>query len=394
MEKKISELLSGSVDSGALVGAGCLVFKNGKELCSCFSGLADRENGLPMRRDTICRLFSLTKPVTAAAVMLLMDMGKLSPDDEVSKYFPEYKHLRFVSEYHPDGEDLLVDCTRPLLISHLLTMTSGIPYAHNWCEPVRAAARLFDEVEYDRDSGRSEITTEEFTKRAAQIPLMWEPGEKWDYGISADILGGIVERVSGMQYSEFLKKYVFDPLGMHDTGFYVPEEKRDRFAALYRFEDGGAVRDENNYLGLTDYTAPPAFESGGAGLVSTIEDYSKFARMLCNGGELDGVRIMSSEAFRFMTSPKLSSKQSVGLWDRLDGYNYACLMRVMTDEKIAQIKSANGEFGWDGWTGTYFCAEPNSGIVVLFFTQIAGGGTTWQAEQVDRIVFDELVRNK
>lgn len=393
MKDKINEIIDNSIKFGENVGSNCMVFHHGKELFSGSFGHSDREAGVPMTDDKIFRLFSLTKPVTAAAVMILIDRGILSPDDCVSRYFPEYSDLRYVSRYAPEGGvDELSQCTKELKIHHLLTMTSGIPYAHNWCEPVRASARLFDALIDDQTSGENKLTTEEFTRRAAGIPLMWEPGEKWDYGISADILGGIVEKASGIKYGEFLKKNIFEPLGMNDTGFYVPEEKLSRFAALYSWQDGRLTRDNGNYLGLTDYKAPPAFESGGAGLVSTIRDYSRFALMLCSRGELDGVRVISEDSFRYMTSPKLSEKQRSGLWDRLDGYNYACLMRVMENAEISQIKTANGEFGWDGWTGTYFCADPENSIVVLYFTQICGAGTTKQAELIDEAVYEKLVR--
>ena len=213
-----------------------------------------------------------------------------------------------------------------------------------------------------------------------------------DYGISADILGCVIEKASGVKYSRFLKENIFEPLGMNDTGFFVPAEKLSRFTALYKYENDKLVRDYENYLGLTDYTAPPSFESGGAGLVSTIADYAKFANMLCNRGKFGDVQLISSESFDYMTAPKLGAVQQSDLWERLNGYNYACLMRIMTDESSAEIKTSNGEFGWDGWTGTYFCANPENGIVCLCFTQIAGAGTTWQAQKIDKIVYDELVR--
>lgn len=392
MNKAISELLSKSTSEGSLIGVNCLVFKDGKELYSGSFGFADRENKIPMSRDSIFRLFSLSKPVTSAAAMILIDRGILSPDDPVSKLFPEYADLRYSAGRDESGSETILPCPEELKISHLLTMTSGLPYANNFCESVCASARLFDAVIRGNDGQGTEVTTEEFTRRAAEIPLMFRPGEHWDYGISADILGGVIEKASGVKYSRFLKENIFEPLGMNDTGFFIPAEKLSRFTALYKYENDKLVRDHENYLGLTDYTAPPSFESGGAGLVSTIADYAKFANMLCNRGKFGDVQLISSETFNYMTAPKLGAVQQSDLWERLSGYNYACLMRIMTDESSAEIKTSNGEFGWDGWTGTYFCANPENGIVCLCFTQISGAGTTWQAQEIDKIVYDELVR--
>lgn len=387
MQSRIDNIIRQAVENGESVGSGCLVFKNGKEIYSGFFGSACRENNTPMKRDTICRLFSLTKPVTSAASMILIDKGILSPDDPVSKFFPEYAVLNYVDENNE-----IQPCDIELKISHLLNMTSGIPYANNWGISVCAAAKIFDSIEEGYSSGNP-LSTNEICRRAASIPLMFRPGEKWDYGISADIMGGIIEEVSGMKYSEFLKKNIFTPLDMNDTGFYVPEEKLDRFSALYSWQENGLERDFNNHLGLTDYKNPPSFESGGAGLVSTIDDYSKFARLLANGGEYNGVRLFSKNTFDFMVTPQLSKKQLSGMWDRLDGYNYSNFIRILEDADLSQLKTVKGEFGWDGWTGTFFAADPDNNITILYFTQISGAGTTPQAEKICKTVYDMLVRN-
>ncbi len=383
MKEQIDRICNGFIEGGG-VGASCLVYRDGEELYSGCFGFADREAGTPMQRDSVCRLFSLTKPVTAAAAMILRERGLLSPDDPVSRYFSEYAHMM-----RQDG-DRAVPCGRELKIGHLLTMTAGLPYPNNYDISVRGAAALFDRVNAGINGG-TPVTTEEFTRSAAAIPLSFEAGTRWDYGISADVFGGIIEKAADMPFSEFLRRNIFEPLGMVDTAFYVPAEKLDRFTALYKWSDSGLVRDDENYLALTDFKAPPSFESGGAGLCSTIADYSRFARMLCNGGELDGVRILGRDTVEYMTSPKLTAEQNT-MWDRLRGYNYGCLMRIMTEPDIAEVKTGAGEFGWDGWTGTYFNANLSNGIVVLYFTQIAGAGMSWQATEISRIVYDELAR--
>lgn len=388
MNTVISDIIQKSIDSNQTIGANCAVFYKGEQIYAQSFGFADKDNGIPMRQDSIFRLFSLSKPITSAAAMILIDRGMLSPNDSVSKFFPEYSELKYV-----DGNGEIMPCTDELKIFHLLSMTSGLPYANNWGISVCSSARLFDELIEGQRNGKG-LSTSEFCRKAAGITLMFKPGEKWDYGISADIMGGVIEVVSGMKYSEFLKENIFIPLKMNDTGFYVPADKMNRFSALYSWQENGLTRDYNNYLGLTDYTAPPAFESGGAGLVSTIEDYSKFARMLANGGEFNGIRLFSEDTFSYMTAPQLNEKQLSGMWERLDGYNYGNFMRILEQEEKSQPRTYKGEFGWDGWTGTFFSADHVNNIVCLYFTQISGAGTTDEARRICGVVYDSLVRNK
>lgn len=384
MDKQITEIIEKSISEGQNIGSSCMILKEGRELYFKAFGYADKEAEKPLKRDSIFRLFSLTKPVTSAAVMLLIDQNILSPESKLSDFFPEFSETQCL-----DNEGNVVPCKTDVTISHLLTMTSGLPYA-NWGNPsYNAAAKLFDEI-IERQNAHTDITTEEFCRKAAEIPLLFEPSTKWEYGISADILGGVIEKASGMKLSQFLEKNFFEPMKMNDTGFFVPKEKLDRFTALYSWKNDKLERNYDNHLGLTDYTAPPAFESGGAGLVSTIGDYSKFASMLANSGVYEGKRYLSEEAFRYMTAPKLSPAQHSYLWDKLSGYSYGALMRIMVNKEASSVKTCNGEFGWDGWTGTYFCADAKNKIAVLYFTQICGAGTTYQASEISRIAYEHF----
>lgn len=386
MQHKISDIIESSIASHQTIGANCAVFYDDEQIYSQSFGYADKENKIPMQQDTIFRMFSLTKPVTSAAAMILIDKGLLSPDDPVSKYFSEYSKMTYVDE-----NNNITVCPVEMKVSHLLNMTSGLPYANNWGISVCSSAKLFDEV-IERQNNRTDVSTAEFCRKAADIPLMFKPGERWDYGISADIMGGIIEVISGMKYGEFLKKNIFEPLGMEDTAFYVPADKLHRFSALYSWQECGLARDYGNYLGLTDYSAPPAFESGGAGLVSTIGDYSKFARTLANGGEFEGVRLFGEDTYKFMTTPTLNQQQLSFMWDRLNGYNYGNFMRILESEEKSQLRTVRGEFGWDGWTGTFFSADPANKLVCLYFTQICGAGTTEEAKKICGTVYDELIR--
>ncbi len=383
MKNSIDKIMNESIGFGCTIGANCMIMKEGSEIFSSAYGFSDKENGIAMQKDFIFRLFSLSKPVTAAAAMILIDRGLLSPEDSVSEYIPEFSQLCYVKN------EKILPCPVDMKIHHLLNMTSGLPYADNWGISVKGAARLFDEIIEGQENG-SELSTVEIARKAAEIPLMFKPGDNWYYGISADIMGGVIEVVSGMKYSEFLKKNIFEPLGMNDTGFYVPEEKKSRFCALYQWKENKLARSYENHLGLTDYTKPPRFESGGAGLVSTISDYSKFACMLAGRGKYNGVRLFSEKTFEYMTSPKLNENQKKGLWDRLSGYNYGNFMRILEKPELSRLKTVKGEFGWDGWTGTFTAIDPENNIVILYFTQICGAGTSPEAEKICGAVYSIL----
>lgn len=384
MFNSLDAVLNDALSNGEIIGAVGAVFKNGEKIYSGKAGFADKARNIPVSDDSVFRLFSLTKPITAAASMIAMDQGLISPDDPVSEYFSEFSQLSYVNDNNE-----VVPCDVQMKLSHLLNMTSGIPYPDNWGVSVCAMGKLFDAIIEGQDCGK-ELSTEEICRRTASVPLLYKPGEQWSYGLSADIMGGIIEKASGMKYSDFLKKYIFTPLGMNDTDFYVPQEKLHRFTALYGWSDNGLVQNYDRHLGLTDYLKPPAFESGGAGLVSTINDYAKFACLLANKGEFGGVRLFSEKTFEYMTSPKLYDIQCSYLWERLAGYNYGCFMRIMESPEISRNQTFKGEFGWDGWTGTFFAADPVNNIVVLYFTQICGGGTTAQAEEMCRIVYKNI----
>ena len=387
MQNKINKIMSDSLENGTSVFSSCIVIKNGRTVYSNSVGTASKSNGTPMSDDTICRLFSLTKPITSAAAMIAMDQGLFTPDTELSRFFPEFSQFT----YSKDSKELTAASPIiPITIEHLLNMTAGLPYPSNWGESVLASGEVYNSLLNSRKTD-TPWNTQTFAEKCAEIPLYNIPGDYWFYGVEADILGAVIEKASGIRYSEFLRKYIFDPLEMNDTAFYVPQEKRNRLADLYQWSDNGLIPAVCGHLGIEDFSAPPLFESGGAGLFSTINDYSKFADMLCHRGKNSNSSMISEKAFTYMTTPKFNDHLLRSMWDRLNGYNYSCFMRVMTDVSRSRIRSANGEFGWDGWTGTYFCAHPESGITVLYFTQICGASTTDQAAEIVNTVFDELL---
>lgn len=389
MKNKINELLKNAVEKGDTAGANVLVLKDGREIAYCESGFRDIANGVPMTRDTIFRLYSQTKPVTAAAVMLLVSRGKLDLTSWLSDYMPEYGDMYV----NIDGE------RRPaasrITVGMLMNMTSGIAYPDGNSAGGRQSGEVFWNIE-NRLFSDSPVTTAEFAEMMSRNDLCFEPGERFMYGASADILGALVERVSGMSFRDFLTENFFKPMEMNDTDFYVPAEKSARLAKVYDYSEKGLAEVVTNHLGLRyDRDVIPPFQSGGAGLCSTLDDYEKFASMLLRGGLHRGKRIMPEAAVKQLTCggrlPRGKEKDLQECWGWLSGYTYGNLMRVCEDESRAAVFSSKGEYGWDGWLGTFFSNEPAHGITLLFGTQQIGIGRTGTlVRSVKNIVMSEL----
>ena len=370
-KETMDNLIRKEVEEGRVKGASALVVHKGKEIYHNAFGLADAERGIPMQRDTIIRLYSMTKPVTAAATMILVERGELDLWDPISQYLPSYKNQTVWSE--AEGE---VPVVRENTIFDLLNMTSGIVYPDENTEPGRRMKAVVDDFVERRKQGEW-IDTRAYADAIAKVPLMFQPGEKWMYGFSADILGAVIEVVSGMKYSEFLQKELFEPLEMVDTGFFVPKEKEHRWAQYYDWlPDGSFEPHATNHLG--EYCGPDvAFESGGAGLVSTLDDYLHFATMMVQKGEYKGKRILGRKTVEFMTTNHLSADQLRDyIWYSTTGHGYSCLMRILTNQGQAGTNASLGEFGWDGWTGNYVTMNCEEELVFLYFIQRCGAGMT------------------
>ncbi|MBR2087684.1 MAG: beta-lactamase family protein [Oscillospiraceae bacterium] len=387
MQKELDEMLERCLREGEYIGANAAVYRRGECLYLHSVGDADREAGRPMTPDTIFRIYSMTKPVTAAAVMQLTERGYLHPDMLVSRFLPEFAELRVC-----DADGNVHPARNTLRIQHLLNMQSGLPYAGDQTPAERAAASLFGQMEAARLAGKP-YTTRDFCRGAAKLPLAFEPGTHWMYGTSADILGGLVETVTGQSYRDYLMEHIFLPLGMEDTDFFVPPEKQERFAAAYEPAGGTLVRDDRCYLGLNDQRTLPAFQSGGAGLTSTITDYAKFAQALANGGVgMNGKRILSRASVDYIRTPQVTGEgfRRDQDWDSLRGYAYGALVRVLENRAAFGTLADPGEFGWDGWTGTYFCSDPCEHLSILFFIQVSCAGTSLPAKLMRNIVYSHL----
>ena len=385
LKEQLTACLERAVENREAAGINLLVLRDGEEMCYAQAGNADIESGKPVARDSIFRLYSQTKPITAAAVMLLADRGLIDLMAGVDWYLPGFRNPKVI---RPDGSTY--PALRAPWILELLTMTAGVCYPD--ADPAgQAAARVFEEDHAQILAGGG-MSTLEFCNRLGEQPLAFQPGTSWRYSTCADILGAVVEVVTGKRFGRFLKEELFDPLGMKDTDFWVPEEKRDRLVTCYRRMPDGLKVHRDLHLAVGQYDRPPAFESGGAGLVSTLDDYAAFGAMLMNNGVYEGRRILSPAAVRFMTAPRLTPEVRRNLWDSLCGYNYGCLVRVCDRPGSCSIFNEEGEYGWDGWLGTYFANIPSQKITFLLNQNAPDTGTAGVTRKCRNILAAKLSR--
>lgn len=391
LETRLQKVMQQAIGEKLIAGMNLLVEKDGQEICYCQAGLADVEKEKPFERNTIFRLYSQTKPVTAAAAMILMERGLLDLQQPVAEFIPAFAQQKVLID--GKAEKLI----RPVLVKDLLNMTSGLLYPNDESDAGRHADRVFQEA-CDRLYSDDPMTTFELAEGLAKGPLAYIPGSSWQYGTSADVLGAVIEQVSGMRFGEFLQKEIFEPLGMKDTAFWVPKEKQDRLASSYETmtaADGtkSIVRYDGDNLAIrNDMAAAPAFESGGAGLVSTVDDYMRFARMLHGEGELEGVRVLQPATVRFMIGGQLMDRQQKAFenWIGLDGHSYANLMRVCHNPAQADFLALKGEYGWDGWLGAYFANFPQEKLTILMGIQKKDAGTFSLTRKLRNVILSSL----
>lgn len=359
---RIVPVMDQLVREGKFPGMSVTVAKDGKVAFQHESDFADVEKKEPLRKDAIYRVFSMTKPVTGVAVMILLEEGRFLLDDPVSRYLPCFKDLQVFDSETGSGMKL-VKTDREVTIRDLLRQTSGFSYGG----PADSIGRMYQA----KDLFDPNTSLEQMVEKACSIPLRFQPGTKWEYGVSIDILGRLVEVMSGQPLDVFMQKRIFDPLKMVDTGFFVPEEKMGRFASCYSYspEKGLSrlppdraidryLRGKNNLL------------SGGGGLVSTTSDYFRFATMLARGGELDGVRILGPRTVGLMGMNQLPEGVRPAWWGGKNGGNgYGFTMSVTTDVAQTTGYGSVGDFGWDGAASTFFRVDPREKLVLLVMTQ-------------------------
>ena len=365
----ITKLLETFVNTGMTAGASALVLQGGKTVYTGARGYADIEKQTPFALDSILRIYSMSKVVTAAAIMALQEEGRLHVSDPAGKYLDGFKNQK-VCELCGDGSVRLVPAGRDVTIHDLLTMTSGIPYhSEGSADPVMAeVCKGFNARHEEFSAAHAELQDAVgFANMLGSFPLAFQPGAHWMYGYSCDVLGAIAEVASGMKYGEYLRKKFFEPLGMTDTGFSVLADKQTRVSTIYLSEDHSLFPKPGQH----DNMDHMPYESGGAGLYSTLPDYAKFAQMLLNEGAFEGRQILKPESVRLMAQNHLTDAQRLTYdWDDCPGYGYGYAVRVMTDHSLSCYIEENGSFGWNGAAGTSVRIDPKRDLVVIFGTQV------------------------
>jgi len=359
---RLSDGMKSLVDQGRLAGVVTMVARHGKVIEFEAAGKRDIAANLPMQKDSIFRIYSMSKPITGVAMMMLFEEGKWQLNDPVAKYIPEFAGLK-VYGTDASGNMALMDQTHPMTMRELMSHTGGFTYGYFSNTPVDKLQREADVLNVDN-------TLEEFIHRVAKLPLNAQPGSEWHYSISVDIQGYIVQKLSGMPFADFLDKRIFKPLGMVDTGFYVPAEKLKRLAEFYDYDKDGHF--EIVHGGINhDFSAKPALSSGGGGLVSTAADYMRFCQMLLNGGQLGGVRLLSPRTVELMRTNVLPPTLSIFAPGAGFGLDFA----VYTDAVAAGGYYGKGTFWWGGAAGTWFWIDPTDDLVVIgMIQQVAGTG--------------------
>jgi len=365
--ERLHALIQDEINQKQLSGAVTILARHGKIVEYRVYGQQDMATGTPMTKDTIFRDYSMTKPVTGAAMMLLYEQGKWLPSDPISKYIPEFAHLKVFNGVDASGKMILADPDHPPTMYELMSHSAGFTYGNG----ATVADKMYGELKV-----RDAKDLHEMIDRLAQIPLIYQPGKGWVYSMSMDIQGYIVEKLSGQSLPDFVHDHIYAPLGMKDAGFFVPDDKRKRFATNYTYDaqQGQLVAGPTSNGLPTDYTTQPGAPSGGGGMVSTAEDYYRFAQMLANGGELGGVRILSPETVKLMTSNHLPASLLTGEWGIGEhimrpgfGYGYNCA--VVFDPPEANLPDGKGTFFWDGAAGTWFWVDPTNDIVFVAMIQ-------------------------
>jgi CubicO group peptidase (beta-lactamase class C family) len=363
-KNRIDFMLKSFVDSSKVMGVSALIFEKGKEVYYNAAGYADKEANIPMNRNTIVRIFSMTKPIVGVALMTLYEKGKFQLDDPLSKYAPEFADMKVFVGVDANNNPILEAAKRPITVRDITRHTAGFAGGGH---PVLAAMVRKVNV-MDRNN-----TLSEMAKRLASLPLAFHPGDQWAYGVSVDVQAYLVEKLSGKPFDQYLQETIFSPLKMTHTGYYVPESERMHFAAVYnRSNDGKLTRMPDSSANLLN-TRRWTLKQGGLGLTSTIDDYMKFAQMLLHKGQLNGTRILKPETVKLMATNHLSDTISKRMWlpDRGQvGFGIDFAVRTAPPKTKDENNGVVGEFFWDGAMSTLFWVDPVNELTAVLFTQL------------------------
>ena len=362
--ERLSRAMQGYIDRQEVAGTVTLIARRGKVVHYEAQGWRDVENDEPMTRDVIFRIASMTKPITSVALMMLWEEGHFQLRDPVSTWLPEFAEMRVAVA--PDSDEYVaqpykaVEATRPITVQHLLTHTAGL--ANNYRGPTRDAYRALGAKRQPNDTSRDS------TKRLAELPLNFQPGDAWEYGPATNVVGDLVEAISGQTLDEFMRERILEPLGMVDTHFYFSESKLGRFAALYRPGEDGKIELTEAPSAESRYIREPhVYFAGAGGMVSTAADYFRFHQMMLNGGELDGERLLSPKTVELMTVNHIGD---LGVWLRGPGYGFGLGYSIVTDEGRSGMPSKEGTYAWGGAFCTSFWVDPKEELVGVLMTQV------------------------
>lgn len=357
---RIDAALKAMVESGRAVGVSALVWQDGRERYFGAVGMADREAGKPMRRDTLVQIFSMTKPVTGVALMQLWEQGKFALDDPLSRYLPEFADTKVI-----DGQGGVRPPARPILIRDVLRHTAGFSYG------MRDTAA--DVAFRAADPLNLQVDLAEFGRRLAKIPLLHDPGERWSYSAAVDVQALLVEKLSGQPFEAYVKAHILDPLAMNETAWTQPEAAFPRLAAVYnKGPDGKLSREDSAETRRMNFDPARRLTMGGAGLVASIDDYARFSRMLLGEGALDGVRLLRPSTVRLMATDHLDPKVTDRWWlpsKGSVGFGFDFAVRTKQPQSATENRGAVGEFFWDGRDSTLFWVDPANRLAAVFFVQ-------------------------
>lgn len=367
--KRLDAGMKAIVDNKQLAGVATIVARHGQVVQQMAYGQADVASNSPLQKDTIVRIYSMTKPITGVAMMILYEEGKWKPSDPISRYIPEFKDLKVFKSLDADGKPVADLPGHPPTMGELMSHTAGFTYGLFGSSPV-------DKM-YMQANPLAATSLQEFIDRIAPLPLAYEPGQGWMYSVSVDIQGYLVEKLSGQPFADFLRERIFEPLGMNDTAFFVPQNKLSRLATIYQLAPTGLApmpRDPN-------VSVPPGFASGGGGLYSTGGDYLRFAQMLANRGELNGVRILAPSSVALMTTNHVpqavqaAAKFGIGAYRQQPGFGFGFDVAIYEEPTRLGTSVGAGTFLWDGIAGTWFWVDPTNDIVFVGIIQRWMGAT-------------------
>jgi CubicO group peptidase (beta-lactamase class C family) len=378
------------IDAGRFPGSQVLVYRRGKIVHSAVQGFADLERKVPVKDDTIFRIYSMTKPITSVAFMMLVEEGAVALDEPVHKYIPEWKNLGVFQAGNAPAF-LTRPPSRPMLIVDLLRHTSGLTYGFQQRSNVDAAYREKKIGEIEKAG-----TLQSMIDDLAKLPLEFSPGEAWNYSVATDVIGYLIGQISGMPFEQFLKERIFDPLGMSDTDFFVASDKADRLAACYSADGKGGMTLQDDPA-TSSFLVPPSFISGGGGLCSTAADYLTFCRALIDGGELGGVRLIGPKTLALMTSNHLPGGRDLPEMSRslfseaaYNGIGFGLGFSVTLNPAPTLIPGSAGEYAWGGAATTSFWIDPAEELIAIFMTQVLPSSTYPLRRELRTMVYSAI----